>query len=222
MPDNKDFIHKRIKYIRKSKRRSIHDCASVLGISNEMYHSIESGETPLTLPELELLAIYLGEKPTDLLTSEKHPQTFASVLEENNRSKFVQIRGKMLRALIAIERDKQAVSIEDVHLGTDIPLENLHAYDGGSAEIPLDDVIKICNFLELPLDALHAPLWPTTLPPEASSSNQDWNPEFVLTDADEQSPADDSFNAIVIALKKLPQEDQAYIAKYLLTKLRST
>lgn len=221
MPEINDLILKRIRTIRKSKRRSIHDCATILGLSKETYHGIEKGTTPITLPELELLAIFLGENPSDIIADNQLPPSKSTFLKDDVRPQFLKIREKMLRALIAFEREKRSLTLENIQQATHITLATLQAYDNGTSPMPIDDLIKISAFLEIPLDSLHEPIWPTKTESLSIPTSDNWQPEFSLTNPDEAPITEDPYADILHALKKVSKEDQAFIAKYLLEKLRS-
>ncbi|MFU8826752.1 MAG: helix-turn-helix domain-containing protein [Brevefilum sp.] len=221
MAETNDLILKRIKYIRKSKRRSIHDCATILGLSNETYHGVERGTTSLSLPELELLAIYFGENPSDILSRDQPPRSYAAFLQEDLRQQFIQIRQKMLRALISQEREIHGITLEDLQEATQIPLETLQAYDTGTEPIAIDDLIKISTVLEIPLDALHEPLWPSKTDPTEKAVRETWHPEFEPDNKAGDPPLDEQYADVFKAFSRVSKEDQAFIAKYLLEKLRS-
>jgi len=221
MPETVDFVLKRIKAIRKSKRRSIHDCATILGISKETYHDIEKCTIQLTLPELELLAIYLGENPADLMNSKHSSLANSAFLSEDLRPQFMNIREKMVRALIAMQRKQRSVTLEDMHLATHITLEKLEAYDDGTLPIPIDDLIKMCSFLEISLDSLHEPIWPTRAEPDKNRPHADWQPEYHSSESKGTPDHEEPYSDILKALKKVPKQDQAFIAKYLIEKIRS-
>lgn len=221
MSETNDLILKRIKYIRKSKRRSIHDCATILGLSKETYHGIEKGSEPITLPELELLAIYLGENPSDILSRDQPPRSYTAFLQEDLRTQYIQIRQKMLRALIIQEREKQGMTLEDMQQATQIPLETLQAYLEGTAPMAIDDLINISTVLEIPLDALHEPLWPSKTDLTKTDAQKAWHPEFEPDTSPEESLFDEQYTDVFKAFTKVSKEDQAFIAKYLLEKLRS-
>jgi transcriptional regulator with XRE-family HTH domain len=221
MSETNDLILKRIKYIRKSKRRSIHDCATILGLSKETYHGVEKGTERITLPELELLAIYLGENPSDILSRDQPPRSYTAFLQEDLRTQYIQIRQKMLRALIIQEREKQGMTLEDLQQATQIPLETLQAYLEGTAPMAIDDLINISTVLEIPLDTLHEPFWPSKTDPAKADAREAWHPEFIPADAPGETSLYEQYADVFTAFTKVSKEDQAYIAKFLLEKLRS-
>lgn len=220
MPVANDIITNRIKHIRKSKRRSMHDCATILGLSRETYHNLESGTYPFTLPELELLAIFLGVNPADFL-DEEHHQPYSDYLNEDIRPRYLILREKMIRAMIAIERETRSMTLEDIAQATRIPLNDLQSYDSGDKPVPLDDLFKISTCLELPLSTLLAPFWETADVSVEMAFEANWQPEFIEEVQPEAVLADDPYQDLLAALKLLPHNDQAQIAKLLLEKLKS-
>lgn len=216
-----DVITKRIKYIRKSKRRSMHDCATILGVSRETYHDLEAGTAPLTLPQLELLAIYLGVDPSDFLEEDQNHPLYAAYLDEDIRPQYLSLREKMIRALIAIERTNRNMSLDDLEGATQVSVDKLQAYANGDLPIPLHDLITISKHLEIPLNALYEPVWSTTVTTNTEDAKENWQPEFADVESKEITPDDDRYRVILTALKSLPLQDQVEITKILLGKLRS-
>ncbi|MFA7406921.1 MAG: helix-turn-helix transcriptional regulator [Anaerolineaceae bacterium] len=221
MTELTDHIHERIKTIRKNKRRSIHDCATILGLSKETYLNIEKGLEPITLPELELLALYLEEDPSVFLSRDQSPNTNTAFLDANLRSQYVRVRDKMLCALIRLEKSRQAVTLGDIQQATHIPMETLQAYENGTAAIPAGDLIKISVFLGIQTDSLYKPLWLNKSELEEDVNRDAWQPEFPKSDIPESSDDEEPYTDIMNALCKVSKQDQAFIAKYLIEKLRS-
>lgn len=220
-----DVITKRIKFIRKSKQRSMHDCAKILGLSRETYHGIETGTAQLTLPELELLAIYLGVDLSDFLDDDQGHPFYAAFLKEELRPRYVELREKMIRARIVQEVAHKDLTLDEMAADTHITEENLQAYHNGLTPIPMQDLIAISNYLELPLQSFSEPIWPGDKSKNAKGEQGQWQPEFAPTPANAE-PNDgpfneDPFSDLMAALKKLPPQDQADIAKIILEKLRS-
>ncbi len=216
-----DVITKRIKFIRKTKRRSMHDCATILGLSRETYHGIETGTAPLTLPLLELLAIYLGVDLSDFLDDHQQHPFYAAFLKEDLRPRYVELREKMIRARIALEVAHNDLTLEDMAAATQIAQEKLQAYQNGETSIPLQDLISISAYLELPLQTFSEPIWAGDNGQNASGITDQWQPEFTPATAESEPLEEDPFSDLMAALKKLPTQDQADIAKIILEKLRS-
>ena len=221
MLESNNQILKRIKFIRKSKRFSVHDCASILGISKEAYLNIENGTQPITLPELELLALYFCEAPSVIIFADQMPNKSLAFLDENLSLHYKRIREKMLRAQIIQAREKLALTLTDVQKATHISIETLTSYDEGTSLMPIDDLIKITCFLGIPSEALHEPLWTSQPDLESETAGDNWHPEYQSPDSLVQLDDQDAYIDILDAFGRIPKEDQAYIVKYLIEKLRA-
>ena len=221
MTELTDHIPERIKTIRKIKRRSIHDCASILGLSKGTYLNIEKGLEPITLPELELFALYLEEDLSVFLNKDQSPNANTAFLDANLRSQYVRVRDKMLCALISQEMDRRAVTLGDIQQATHIPVETLQAYENGTTAIPVRDLIKISVFLGIQIDSLYKPLWLTKHELEEDVNKDAWQPEYPKSDISESSDDEEPFTDIMNALRQVSKQDQAFITKYLIEKLRS-
>ena len=216
-----DAIIKRIKYTRKIKDRNKQDCARILGISKESYHIIETGKTPITLPQIELLSIFLGVKLSDLL-EEKPPQyPHAIVLKDDICPHYLTLRNKMIRATLSIELENQSLTLEDIAQGTHIPLNLLQGYGSGEEPVPMDDLLKISDYLGIAIDALYEPIRFYEMDQGPSSVRTDWQPEFVDEETQKSTIEDDPYVDLLNAFRRIPTVDQAHIAKTILEKLKS-
>jgi len=214
-------IIKRIKYTRKSKGHSKQDCAKILGIAEETYRSIETGKTSLTLPQIELLSIFLGIKlPT--LFEEKPPHLpHAIVLNDDVRPHYLVLRNKMIRAMLSIELENQSLTLEIIAQGTHIPLNVLQRYDSGEEPVPMDDLLKISDYLGISMDALYEPIRFFEMQQEPSAVRTDWQPEFSDEETQKAPIEDNPYVDLLKAFRKIPTVDQAHIAKAILEKLKN-
>jgi len=218
MSTNSDQIIIRVKHIRKSKRLSLKDCAKVLGISKKTYRSIEEGARSLSLPELELLAFYLGVVPSALLENDQSMAPFPNILKKDIRPHYLTLRNKMISALLTTVREDKVLPFEVLQEATQIPETILHAYENGEIPIPLTDLLMITEYLEIPHNVLFEPVWLADTDQEKPWSKNGWSPEF---SQEETGLEDDGYSVVLQALKRMPEADQAHIAKIILKKLRA-
>lgn len=221
MSKKSGVIIKRIKSIRKFQDRSKQDCANILGLSTETYSSIETGETPLTLPQLELLSIYFDINLSDLLQTEPRQPIQATVFNEEIRPHYLVLRDKMIRAMLSIELENQSLTQEDVAQGIHIPLDDLQMYISGDVPIPVDDLFEISEYLGLSIDTLYEPIGLKETQQVPSSVKASWQPEFMSEDTQKSSIEEDPYVDLLKAFRKIPITDQAHIAKTILEKLKN-
>lgn len=218
MPTDTHLISSRIRDIRKSKHLRTKDCAKALGVSKETYRNFEKGLSPISLPELELIAFYLGVTPTALIENNQGFTAFSNLLHEDIRPQYLTLRRKMVGAMISAAREVQAVSVEDLKQATQIPADRLYAYEKGDIPIPLSDLFLISDYLEISYKALFATVWL-----DESSDGYPWqenkNPQD-FSNAD-SAPDDDVFSVLLHAIKQMSSSEQAQIAKIILEKLRT-
>jgi transcriptional regulator with XRE-family HTH domain len=221
MPKKSDRIIRHIKYTRKIKGHSKQDCAMILGVSKDTYHSIETGKTALTLPQIELLSIFLGIKLSTLFEVEppQHPQ--ATVLNDDVRPHYLVLRNKMIRAMLSIELENQSLTLEKIAKDINIPLNVLQRYDSGEEPVPMDDLLKISDYLGISLDALYEPIALNDKQRETSSVKTGWQPEFAAEETQKAPIVDDPYVDLLKAFQKIPTVDQAHIAKTILDKLKN-
>jgi transcriptional regulator with XRE-family HTH domain len=214
-------IIKRIKSSRKLQDRSKKDCANILGLSADTYHSIETGETPITLPQLELLSIFLNINLSDLLQTEPPQPIYITVFNEEIRPHYLTLRDKMIRAMLSLELNNHSLLLEEVSQAIHIPMDDLQAYFSGEEPIPVDDLFQISDYLGLSIDKLYEPIGlfeAQQVPPSVKAS---WQPEFTNEDIQEPLPEEDPYKNLLKAFQKLPIADQAQIAKTILEKLKN-
>jgi len=136
---------------------TVEECAQVLGLSPETFAQAETGDYHVSLPELEVLAIYLKIPMGHFWGSAPLPQD-----EEVDFQDMLTLRNKVIGVLLNQLRLRARQSRKDVaaHLGVDETL--IEAYELGDTAVPYLHLEQLCRFLdgsvELFLDNVHGPL----------------------------------------------------------------
>jgi transcriptional regulator with XRE-family HTH domain len=208
-------LHEKIKTIRMSLHFSIHDCAKLLGISQGNYLAFENGEQHLSLPDLEILALYFG-LPLEAFFNDQYKRLYQlTLLQDSIRPSYQILRQKVIRTQLSLERQAAGMTLEALGEATGIPVESLRDYEEETIPIPIDDLQNICQQLGKHLVAFF---------PDDSQLSETLNlsgsilqnPE-AMSEGDE---LDESFAQILAKLKQIPKADQAEIAKEILNKLK--
>ncbi len=131
---------------RLSSARTVDDCARLLKIDPTVVESWEYGEDVPSLPQLELLAYYLDVPIShfwgqDTLESEKGRKT-------NAQSEYVQLRNRMIGALLRQAREEREVSLEDVAEAAHLPVETLEQYEAGLLPIPMHELAVLSTIVQ--------------------------------------------------------------------------
>ena len=147
------IIAKNISDARIRCSKSYKSCADLLGISTARYKKYESGEIPLTLPELETLSFFFG-KPLNSILGIEYQETLdlPDAPEPDHLLNLLKIRNSVIGTLLQIEREKKGLSVKNLAALCDISATTLKRFENGSLGIPLDDLATIIEELELNLD----------------------------------------------------------------------
>jgi transcriptional regulator with XRE-family HTH domain len=123
-------------------------CAEVLGTSVGVITAYEEGRQAISLPELELLARYLGVPATHLLDPD------AGLLPDEKPVKVPErlaLRQRIVGALLRQARLEARKSQKDLASVLGCSTRRIAAYEYGEQPIPVAELEALASFLERPL-----------------------------------------------------------------------
>ena len=135
-----------IRDVRLSARRNLDECAKAIGVTKGVFRAYEEGRRAPSLPELEILVFYL-KLPID------HFWGKASISEEQPSSEpldlpqLIELRQRMIGALLRQERNTASVSIKALTQETGIPTGRIKAYELGQRAIPVPELEALLTAL---------------------------------------------------------------------------
>jgi transcriptional regulator with XRE-family HTH domain len=215
-------IVERIKKIRRLKNRSLHDCAKVLNIPKERYHLFEEGNGVLSLPELELLAIFLEVSMQSFFQDSDLELDETALLSEEKMPKYKNLRDKIIRTKLNREMENKGISVENLNDKTGISLQTLKSYQENGESIPFDHLTQITKHLGIPINSLLQDTFESDeeFAVEEDQEQTQWHPEY--QDGREIPFEEETPQTVLLeAVKSLSMTDQAEIAKLLLEKLKA-
>ena len=205
---------------RTIKQLSQEDCAHMLGISTEDYINFEQGVAYLSLPELELLSNYLGVSLENFLSDEIYSETSQiNMLKESLRPYFKSLRNKMIGAKMAHECSLKAITLDELQQATGILLEKLTAFQQGSVPIPINHLKEIADALSLPLEGFINPQDNSQNIVESEKNQGDRHPQLHQTKTAEDR--ENAYQILIKAIKAMPINEQAKMAKFVLSILKN-
>ncbi len=130
--------------------RTLEECARVLQTPSQQIEHWEWGEIAPSLPELELLANYLGVPvsqfwSTHTLQSD-HPN------HANSQDEYLALRHHMIGALLRHAREQAGLSIEDIAHHANIDADNIKRYELGEIPLPMHELTVLANAVNKNLD----------------------------------------------------------------------
>lgn len=136
-----------IKDAREFAGRTQKDCAIVLSITPEKYRQIELGKIPISLPELEAIALYL-----DIPMGYFWGSAPMTLRQEVDYASLLGLRHRVIGVLLNQLRLRTKKTQEEVAEATEIPVSNLKAYETGQKAIPYLELEVLCKELEGSID----------------------------------------------------------------------
>lgn len=135
-----------IRDARLASRRSPEECARAMGVTRGLLRAYEEGLRAPSLPELEALAFFLS-LPMEhfwgkVAVSDGPPQPQTADLPQ-----LVQLRQRMIGALLRQERSRSELSIKTLSSETGIPVVRIKAYELGERPIPLPELEALATSL---------------------------------------------------------------------------
>lgn len=135
-----------IRDARQAARRSPDECARAIGITKGALRAYEEGTRAPSLPELEVLAYYL-KLPIDRFWSKESLSGEASPTEPLDLPRLIELRQRMIGALLRQDRNGASLSVKALSQETGIPSGRINAYELGERAIPLPELEVLLNAL---------------------------------------------------------------------------
>ncbi len=135
-----------IRDARQRARRSPEECARAIGISKGALRAYEEGVRAPSLPELEMLAYFL-RMPIDNFWRKETGADEASATEPPDLPRLIELRQRMIGALLRQDRNGASISVKALAQETGIPSGRINAYELGERAIPLPELEILLNAL---------------------------------------------------------------------------
>lgn len=123
------------------------------GISNEKLLGIEKGDSTITLPEIELIALKLGFSTEDLIAGELQELTGSSS-DEGAVQQYAGLRDRMIALILRKTRLEQNQPLESVAVHCGLDPDELDQYENGSKPVPLPILELLCAEYQIPVLSL--------------------------------------------------------------------
>jgi transcriptional regulator with XRE-family HTH domain len=131
--------------------KSLKELGDVISLSSGTISSIEQGYNSPSLPELELLAFFLGTPishfwSTEVVSQDRHP---GSRLETET---MLGLRHRAIAALLRQARTEKNLSQKDLSDRTSISTSRIRRYESGETPVPLPELEALASSLGYQID----------------------------------------------------------------------
>lgn len=126
--------------------KSMKELGEVIGLSSGTISSIERGANSPSLPELELLAFYLGMPIThfwseDIVSQEPHPS------QNLETDALLSLRHRTIGAMLRQARTEKNQSQKELAQRTGISTSRIRRYESGETPVPLPELEQLAGSL---------------------------------------------------------------------------
>ncbi|HSR20753.1 MAG TPA: helix-turn-helix transcriptional regulator [Anaerolineales bacterium] len=135
-----------IRDARLGARRGLDECAKAMGITRSRLKSYESGRRAPSLPEIEALAYFLNV-PIEHFWGKTSISDQTAQPDALDLPQVVQLRQRIIGALVRQERDNAHLSIKALSKDTGISAARIKAYELGERPIPMPELEALASSL---------------------------------------------------------------------------
>lgn len=136
-----------IRDARMAARRNLDECAKAIGVTKGIFRAYEEGRRAPSLPELEILVYYL-KLPIDHFWGKASISDEEPPAEPMDLPQLVELRQRMIGALLRQERNNASLSIKALTQATGISGGRIKAYELGERAIPLPELEALLTALD--------------------------------------------------------------------------
>ncbi|HEX2907846.1 MAG TPA: helix-turn-helix transcriptional regulator [Phototrophicaceae bacterium] len=126
--------------------RSLEECAFLLKVTPAEVEAWEFGERVPSLPQLELMAYYLGVPISHFWGTNTLEATQGRHIDI--QTEYMALRDRMVGALLRQAREEQQLSLEEVSQTCAVSLENLNRYEAGEVPVPMHELSVMAGMLK--------------------------------------------------------------------------
>ena len=185
--------------------RSLDDCARLLRVPVSEVEAWEFGDRVPSLPQLELLANYLGIPiahfwGTDTFDNDKNSHAIDAQIQ------YLALRDRMIGALLRQAREESGLSVEALSETSNIPVEQLNRYELGEESLPMHELTVLASGVNKNISYF---LESSSYIGQILSALQEWKHFTDLPDDIRQfaaNPLNVGFIEIAIMLSKMPTD----------------
>ena len=143
-----DYLPEALQSARENRGFSLKAAAERLGIPASRLRNYERGKSIPTLPQLETLS-YLYRVPIFILVDSGKLEKYLYTPKAEQIEKLLNIRNQIIRTHIQIAVEKAGLNQKDLAHDTGIPASRIKRYLNKPIEIPLDDLMRLDQALDL-------------------------------------------------------------------------
>lgn len=136
---------------RTAAHKTTEECAQAVGTSPEQFQAFEKGQGSPSMPQLELLALYLNTPVETFFGKETPPVVTPSVTLTDLERKLM-LRNRIIGASLRMARTNAGLTLSQMSEKSTIAEEILAKYEIGALPVPVPELDVIAGTLNLPVE----------------------------------------------------------------------
>ncbi len=139
--------------VRLKARKSVAECARLIGVTPSIWRAYETGHKSPSLPEVEVFA-YNMRLPMEHFWGNQAISDDADPAEALDLERLKSIRNRLIGARLRQQRINAGLSLKTLSEKTGIPTSRLRAYELGERAIPLPELEALMALLDSDVETL--------------------------------------------------------------------
>lgn len=127
-----------IRDARMSASRTEEDCAQMMGVDMQTYLAWEYGDATPSMPQLEILAFYLGVPVSHFWGQNTLQEEYVD--RHQTEAEYINLRTRMIALLLRQAREEAGLTVEQLAEEARLPLETVQWYESGETAIPMHEL----------------------------------------------------------------------------------
>ena len=151
LPVSTEYLAECLRIARESCGKTISEISQLLGISGNRLRQYENGKLIPSLPEIESLS-FIYNIPLPALFDPRQLAGFLHAPDADQLKQLLLIRQEIIATRLQLAREKAGKTQGEAAKTASIPLSRLKKYESGEMSIPLSDLTRLAEIVELHLD----------------------------------------------------------------------
>ena len=136
-------------------RRTVEECAEATGVTPQKFQDFEKGKDAPSLPQLELLALYLDLPLEHFWGKQSLSQAAKTPDALQEKERLVQLRNRVIGTSLRMARSNANLSYAQVSEKTGVGEEQLMRYELGEIAIPVSELELLSRALDTSVDSFY-------------------------------------------------------------------
>lgn len=140
---------------RLTNKRTVDDCANVLGLPVSRYEAYERGIQSPSLPELEGLAYFFNVPLNHFWGNSTLTENGDPSIQDAKLHQILSLRQRIIGSLLQKFRIEKDISIEDLSQKVNITSDTLESYELGQSPVPIPELELLVGALGRSMQEFH-------------------------------------------------------------------